>query len=224
MNDKTPFDFSTHGDWLAYVRENVPAAGQSYALACGRTELFKSFYKVRKETFPVEFAMDLEHVETFRDPERTARLEALNDRILAALSELLFKQARPDVSRADPTPSASPRECVQELLDHLAMKNPHFPFWTAHKEADEAALNSTELDIDRQPELDSKNESDIAFTLAMRELEQLLRYFCDRNLSLPKYMFERSWFLHLLHEPERMLQTHALLNTLTAEIEACASA
>jgi hypothetical protein len=80
------------------------------------------------------------------------------------------------------------------------------------------------MDIDLQPELDSKNEADIAFTLAMRELDQLLRYFRDRNLSLPKYMFERSWFLHLLHEPERMVQTRALLNTLTAEIEACASA
>lgn len=224
MNDKTPFDFSTHGDWLAYVRDNVPAAGQAYALARGRTELFKSFYKVRKEIFPVEFTMDLERIEMLPDPERTARLEALNDRILVALSELLFKQALPKVAQTAPTPSTSPCERVQELLDHLALKNPHFQFWKAHREAHEVAVNSRVLDIDLQSELDSKSEADIAFTLAMRELDQLLLYFRDRNLSLPKYMFERSWFLHLLHEPERMLQTRALLNTLTAEIEACVSA
>ncbi len=224
MNDKTPFDFSTHGDWLAYVRETVPAAEQSYALAHGRMELFKNFYKVRKEIFPVEFTVELEHIEAIPDPERTARLEAINDRILAALSELLFKQALPKAAQAAPSPSPSACGRVQELLDHLAMKNPHFPFWAANKEADEAALNSMELDIDLQRVLDSKNEADIAFTLAMTELYELLRYFRDRNLALPKYMFERSWFLHLLHEPERMLQTRALLNTLTAEIEACASA
>lgn len=224
MNGKTPFDFSTHGDWLAYVREIVPAAQQPYALARGRMELFKSFYRVRKEIFPVVFTVDLEHIEALPDPDRTAGLEALNERILATLGELLFKQALPKVGQAAQTPSTSPCEHVQELLDHLAMKNPHFQFLKAHKEADEPAVNATELDIDLQPELDSENEADIAFTLAMRELDQLLRYFRDRNLSLPKYMFERSWFLHLLHEPERMVQTRALLNTLAAEIEACASA
>ena len=224
MNSKTPSNFGTHDDWLAYVRDNVPATGQSYALARGRTELFMSFYKVRKKLFPVEFSMDMERIEALPDPERTAGLEALNDRILASLSELLFKQALPKVTQTAPIPSTSPCEHVQELLDHLAMKNPHFQFWKAHKEADEPALNATELDVDLQPELNSENEADIAFTLAMRELDQLLHYFRDRNLSLPKYMFERSWFLHLLHEPERMLQTRALLNTLTAEIEACASA
>ncbi len=223
MNDKTPFDFSTHGDWMAYVRETVRAAEQSYALARGRMELFNSFYRVRKEIFPVVFTVDLERIEALPDPERTAGIEALNDRILRALSELLFKQALPKVSQAAPTSSTSQCERVQELLDHLAMKNPHFQFWKPHKEADEVAFSSTESDIDLQPELDLRNEADIAFTLAMRELDQLLRYFRDRNLSLPKYMFERSWFLHLLHEPERMLQTRALLNALTAEIKACAS-
>jgi hypothetical protein len=223
MNDKTPFDFSTHGDWLAYVRDNVPAAGQSYALARGRTELFKSFYKVRKENFHVEFTLDLERIEALPDPERTTRLEALNDRILAALSELLFKQALPKVCQAAPTPSTSPRERVQELLDHLAMKNPYFAFWIVHKEADGVALDGRMRETDLRLWLGSNSKDDVAFTLAMGELGELLLFFRDRNLSFPKYMFERSWFLHLLHEPERMLQTRVLLNTLTAEIEACAS-
>ncbi len=224
MNDKTPFDFSTYGDWLAYVRENAPAAEQSYALARGRTELFKSFYKVRKEIFPVEFTMDMEHIEALPDPERTARLEGLNGQILAALIELLFNPSRPKVVRADQIPSAPPRERVQELLDHLAIKNPYLAFWVAHKEADGAVLDGRMCETDLRLWLDSNSKNDVAFTLAMGELGKLLLFFRDRNLSLPKYMFERSWFLHVLHEPERMLQTRALLNTLTAEIEACASA
>ena len=223
MNDKTPFDFSTHGDWLAYVRENVPAAEQPYALARGRMELFKSFYRVRKQSFPVVFAVDLEHIEALADPERTAGLETLNDRILAALSELLLKQALPKVGQAAPTPSTSPRERVQELLDHLAIKNPYFAFWIAHKEADGVGLDGRMRETDLRLWLGSNSEDDVAFALAMGELGELLLFFRDRNLSFPKYMFERSWFLHLLHEPERMLQTRALLNTLTAEIEACAS-
>jgi hypothetical protein len=158
-----------------------------------------------------------------RYPERTASLEVLNDRILAALSQLLFNQALPEVAQADPTPSASLRERVQELLDHLVMKNPHFAFCIAHKEADGAALDGSIRETDLRLWLGSNSKDDVAFTLAMGELGELLLFFRDRNLSLPKYMFERSWFLHLLHEPERMLQTRALLNTLTAEIEACAS-
>ena len=40
----------------------------------------------------------------------------------------------------------------------------------------------------------------------------------------PGLSFERIWFLHSLRGPERMLQTHAVLGMLTAELAACTSA
>ena len=73
-------------------------------------------------------------------------------------------------------------------------------------------------------ELGQECEDDIAFTHAMVDLDKSLLYLLNRNLPLPKYFFKRCWFLHHLRGPERMLQTRALLNTLTEETEACASA
>lgn len=58
----------------------------------------------------------------------------------------------------------------------------------------------------------------------MVELDKLLNFFRDRDQALPRFTFERVWFLHYLHEPERMLQTRAVLTMLMAEIGACTSA
>ncbi len=58
----------------------------------------------------------------------------------------------------------------------------------------------------------------------MADLDKLLLYFRDRNLPLPRYFFERAWFLHYLRGPERMLQTRALLNTLATETGECTCA
>jgi hypothetical protein len=57
----------------------------------------------------------------------------------------------------------------------------------------------------------------------MVELERLLVWFHDQDIPLPRFFFERAWFLHLLREPERMTQTRALLSTLIAEIPPCMS-
>ena len=73
-------------------------------------------------------------------------------------------------------------------------------------------------------ELGPEDEDDIAFTKAMADLDKLLLYFRDRNVPLPRYFFERAWFLHYLRGPERMLQTRALLNTLATETGECTSA
>src|SRR5260370_41951730 len=89
-----PAKFGNLEDWLSHVRDNVPTEEQPYALACGRTELFKRFYEVRKQTFPVEFAQELEQIEARRDPERTGDLEELNRRTLGKLAEFLFEQAQ----------------------------------------------------------------------------------------------------------------------------------
>jgi hypothetical protein len=224
MNDKIPSDFSNHDQWLSYVRDNIPVARQSYALACGRTELFKRFYEVRQQTFPVEFAEELKRIGELSEPERTDNLELLNRRILGSLTAFLSDERGPRRVEADEDIAESARDEIQRLLDHLAEKNPYFALWTAHKQGIEGNFDAQRWGDHLSQELGPESERDIAFTRAMVELDKLLLYFRVRNLPLPEYFFGRCWFLHYLRGPERMLQTRALLNALTAEIEACASA
>jgi hypothetical protein len=224
MDKKTPSNFNNHDEWLSYVRDNIPVPDRAYALACGRTELFKNFYGVRKQAFPVEFTTEVERIQQLHDPERTNELESLNERIFARLTELLFNQAQPRIVEAEAAVPTSPREQVAELVDHLAKKNPYFALWLGYEEATDGNSDAGAWEEYLRRELGPDSKDDISFTRAMVELGKLLRYFRDKNLSLPKYFFERTWFLHYLKEPERALQTRALLGTLAAEIEACASA
>jgi hypothetical protein len=224
MNDKTPSDFHNHDEWLSYMRENIPTTGQPYALACGRTELFRSFYALREQTFPTEFALELERLRALREPERTNKLEPLNQRILASLTKFLFDKAQAKANVADAIIPISPAKQVQQLLDHLTEKNPYFALRTVLKSGIGDNFDAQGWEDCLREELGPESEDDIAFTHAMVELDKFLLYFLDRNLPLPKHFFERCWFLHYLRRPERMLQTRALLNTLTAETEACASA
>ena len=224
MDKKTPSDFNNHDEWLSYVRDNVPVADRAYELACGRTKLFKNFYEVRKQAFPVEFSMEVELIQLLHDPERTNELESLNERIFASLTELLFNQAQPRIVGAEAAVPASPKEQVAELFDHLAKKNPYFALWLASEAATGGNSNAEGWGEYLHRELGPDRNDDISFCHSMEQLDKLLRYFRDKNLPLPKYFFERTWFLHYLKEPERALQTRALLSTLTAEIKACASA
>lgn len=224
MNYKTPSDFRDHDQWLSYVRDNLPATRQAYALACGRTELFRNFYEVRKQPFPIEFTEELRRIRELGEPERTENLELLNQRIFASLTAFLSHEARPKPVEVDESIPVSSRDEIQRLLDHLTEKNPYFALWTAYKRGFEGNFDAQRWEDHLSQELGPGSARDIAFTNAMVELDKLLLYFRDRNLPLPEYFFGRCWFLHYLRGPERMLQTRALLNTLTEEIEACASA
>jgi hypothetical protein len=224
MDNKTPADFSNHGEWISYVRDHVPAAGQAFALACGRTELFKNFYEVRQRAFPVEFAQELEHIRTLRDPARTNDLESLNERIFASLTDFLFNEARPKAVEPETVALSSAREQIEELLDHLAKKNPNFAFWTVYKKGANGRSIAVGWDDYLLQEIGTESSEEVVFTRAMVELDKLLSFFHDSNRALPRHFYERAWFLHYLREPERMLQTRSLLNMLTAEIAACTSA
>ena len=224
MDNKTPADFSNHGEWISYVRDHVPAAGQAYALACGRTELFKSFYQARKQAFPMEFAHEFERIRTLHDPARTNDLEYLNEWIFASLTDSLFNEVRHKAVEAETVALSSSREQIEELLDHLAKKNPYFALWVVYKRGAGGSSDAEDWDdyLCRELGIDGGDEG--VFTRAMAELDKLLSLFHDSNRALPRHFYERAWFLHYLREPERMLQTRSLLNTLTAEIAACTSA
>jgi hypothetical protein len=155
------------------------------------------------------------------DPDSADRLDTLNERIMAHLIEVLFAEARPTLDLEMHTSIFSPRQQTQELLDHLASRNPYFRLWIDYKgrvgdEFNERAWNDF---LHRQ--LGENDADSLDFAKAMGELDRLLVWFHDHNISLPRYFFERTWFLHFLQEPERMAQTRALLSSLVAEIPPC---
>ncbi len=96
MTRKTPSDFGSHDDWLAHVRSEIPVPEQPYALAVGRMELFRSFYRMQGLPFPTQFAEELRRTETMHDPERTVALEALNDVIFRTLTVLSLQSGTVD--------------------------------------------------------------------------------------------------------------------------------
>jgi len=224
MNTRDRADFSDHDQWTSYVRRAVPSDRQHYVLALGLTELFRSSYELRGWLFPETSSRELEHIAGLRDPDRTAALESLNRRILSSLTDILCAEAQTAVARMEPRRPASGREQTEELLKELNATNPYFALCTDYRQASGGDVSAEERDRYLRRRLGPDAEDDFAFARSMMELDGLLRFFRDRNLRLPTYFRERVWFLHYLCEPERGLQTRALLNTLTAEIEACTSA
>ena len=217
-------DFDNQDEWISYVRDFVPVVEREYVLACGRTELFKSFYEVRRQEFPAEYTQELERIQMLSEPYRTDSLEHLNERIFAGLTELLFQKPQPKEFESAALAPVSPKEQVEELLNHLAEKNPYFALWVDYKRGLAENSDTNDWDIYLWQELGPADEDAIAFAKAMVDLDKLLLYFRDQNVPLPRYFFERTWFLHYLRGPERMLQTRAVLNTLATETGECTSA
>jgi hypothetical protein len=223
MTRTIPSDFGSHDDWLLHVRREIPVPEQPYALALGRIDLFRSFYRMQGFPFPAEFAKELERIETLHDPKRTAALEALNDTILGSLTKQLFDRVG-QTQFEDDAHSPSPREQIRELRDHLAQRNPYFMLWVVYKRDVTDHWVAEQWGEYLIQELGAESAEEIAFAHAMVELDKLLALFHDGNRVLPGLAFERIWFLHSLRGPERMLQTRAVLGMLTAELAACTSA
>jgi hypothetical protein len=224
MIQKGPSNFRSHDDWLTHVRSDIPLQEQPYALAIGRMELFRSFYRMQGLPFPAQFAEEARRTETMQDPERTVALETLNDLIFRSLTMHLFNRAQPTTSIEDLETPPSPHRQIQELLRHLAQKNPYFALWTGYKSGVSDRSVAEEWDVYLLQELGPQCAEEIDFTRAMVELDRLLTLFHDDNLPLPGLVFERIWFLHYLLGPERMAQTRAVLGMLLAELRACTSA
>jgi hypothetical protein len=224
MSRMTPANFSNHDEWLAYVRSEIPGAEQPYELAMGRAELLRSFYQIRRLEFPSQFAVELERIDKLHDPERTAALEALNDRIFQSLTKHLIECARPTNAGNDVQEPVSPQAQIDQLLSHLAQRNPYFARWVEYKNdvADHEIVEKWDEYLHQTLGAESADEA--AFAHSMVELDKLLGIFRDRNLALPSLGFERIWFLHYLRGPERMVQTRAVLGILTAELVPCTSA
>jgi hypothetical protein len=220
---KTPSNFRSHDEWLEHVRREIPVSEQAYVLAFGRMELFRMFYRMRGVPFPTQFAVEFGRIETLPDPERTVALETLNDTIFRSLTRHLFNRARQTTSEHDTQLPATPREQIEELLSHLARKNPYFALWSAYKAGVSDHSVAEEWEEYLLQELGNQSVDEIDFARAMVELDKVLNHFHYENLALPSLVFERIWFLHHLCGRERMAQTRAVLGMLTAELGACTS-
>ncbi len=222
---KTPSDFTSHDEWLSCVLENVPASEQALALACGRgrTELFTSFYRTQGRSLSLELAQELEHIKELPESEKAGRMEDLNKRIFADMIGFLFDQTKHIARTPNASPQNSARTQVEELRAYLMDKNRHFAIAVACRQELKSSYDVAGWDGCLRDQLGSVSEDDVAFTHSMVALDRLLLYFHDKSLLLPRYFFERCWFLHHLRGPERMLQARALLNTLTSEKDACGS-
>jgi hypothetical protein len=201
----------------------MPVPEQPYALALGRIDLFRSFYRMQGHPFPAQFSEEFERIEMLHDPRRTAALEGLNDTILETLTKHFFDRIRTTPSE-DVAHSHSPREKIQELRNHLAQRNPYFRLWVVYRIGLTDGRIAEEWDEYVLQELGAESAEEIAFAHGMVELDKLLALFHDRNWALPGLAFERILFLHSLRGPERMPQTRAVLGMLTTELTACASA
>lgn len=221
MTRKTPSDFGSHDDWLTHVRSEIPLSEQPYALAVGRMELFRSFYRIQGLPSPTQFAEEARRIVIMQDPERTAALEALNDLIFKSLTVYLFNRAQSLTSIDEWWTPASPRRQIEELSRHLAQKNPYFALWSGYKSGVSDCSVAEKWDDYLAQELGPHRAEEIHFARSMVELDRLLTLFHDDNLPLPRLAFERIWFLHYLRGPERMAQTRAVLGTLMAELGAC---
>lgn len=217
---KLPTDFSDPREWRAYVRATVRPEDVDFTLAFGRTALFLRFYEVRGERFPEEFRAELTRIDGLNDPVRTASLVKLNDRIFAAMTQLLVNRTAPSAFDE----AGTPRELNNKLLDNLARNNPCFALWTHYSKFVQQHPDASCWEDYVASECMDEAEGEIEFTLLMGDLGKLLALFRDRNLTLPPLYFERISFLHHLRGPERNLQARAVVQGLLEVIASCASA
>ena len=224
MQLRSRASFTDHNEWLAYVRRELPRDEQPSALAYGRTELFLSFLELRGQSLPAEFEGELEHILGLSDSDRAGQLDTLNEQIMARLIEMLFVEAGPTPGEKKHTIQLTPRQQTQELRDHLTSRNSYFRLWIDYKGHAGGEFNEPAWVEYLRRQLSEDDADSLDFAKEMAELDRLLVWFHDYNIPLPQHFFECAWFLHFLHEPERMAQTRALLSTLVAEIPPCMSA
>jgi hypothetical protein len=224
MNVKLRIDFGDHEQWTAYVRREVPPPDQGYVLALSRTDLFRRFYEARGRAFPEAFRWKLDRIGTLNDPERTAALMSLNDQIFRSLTSMLFADMRPAMAQVDAEKAASGHERAGKVLNELSARNPYLALCADYRRAFGDRVNPAEWDRYLRRKLGPDAKDEVRFANSMMEMDTILRYFRDNNLRLPRHFRDRVWFLRYLREPERRVQTSAILSTLATEVDACTSA
>ncbi|MCU1250816.1 MAG: hypothetical protein JWQ49_3845 [Edaphobacter sp.] len=228
MTEKLPLksstDFPNNEAWRAYVRQNVPQTDVDYVLARGRTTLFVKFYETRKQPFPESFQTELLAIERLSEPERTATLDGLNNRILADMGQFLFTAARPKPEESESVLPTTPTEIAEDLLAHLRKRNPYFAIWAHYTEGVARSGDAPAWEEFASRELGQDSGDELMFTLRMAELGKLLHRYRDGGLPLPPRTYYQISLLHHAQGKERNLQVRVLVQQLLEAMTLCASA
>jgi hypothetical protein len=208
----------------ASTGECPPPSLRDHTKALNRTALFLRFYEVRRQPIPPEFTAQLAALEKLGDPERSAGLEMLNERMFAHMIQFLQDTAGSQKGSNSQECASTPREVVQDLLSWLIQKNRYFALWVNYKQFAVCGNPAEPWEQFVHSHVQSPSGFEEEFTLLMGQMGELLTWFRDQNRPLPKLLFERAWFLHYLGEAERSWQARALIHELMECTHTCASA
>jgi hypothetical protein len=220
----SPTEFEDIGDWRSYVRQNVPAEEVDYTLACGRTVLYVRFYEMRGQPFPEKFRTALERIEELALPEKAREREALNGQIFVDMTQFLFAAAPKQAKASEIVVPNTPREIAEELVQHMAHRNPYFAIWVHYQKREMHGEDALPWEEFVSQELGTGVGDEFVFTLLMGELGMLLSHYRDHDLALPPRTRYAMWFLHYVRGPQRNSQTRALIHQLVEAISSCGSA
>ncbi|WP_158790033.1 hypothetical protein [Granulicella sp. L60] len=220
----TPNDFRNQDEWLAFVQETVATEDVPFTLAMGRTGMYRQFYELRSQPFPERFSTEIERISALAEPARTYDLETLNDTIMGDMIHFLFTPAAGTSTERDCPYPVTPREVIDQLLEHLRTKNPYFALWTHYKDNVAGQDGAPEWRDYVVRTMGVGEDREIEFAHLMSELGRCLDIYYQHETPLPKRFYFQIWFLYRTNGPERNTMTRALVQDLVEGLEPCASA
>jgi len=221
---KTRNDFRNQEDWLAFVHETVATDDIPFTLAMGLTEMYRQFYELRSQPFPERFSSEIERITELTEPARTRELQILNDTIMGDMIQFLFTAAAGSATGGNSPYPGTPREVIDQLLEHLRTKNPYFALWADYKDKVSGRDDAPEWREYVVRTMGVGEDREIEFAHLMSELGRCLDLYHQREMALPKHFYFQIWFLYRTHGPERNPMTRALVQELVEGLEPCASA
>lgn len=221
MKNRT--EFLNQEDWRAYVKATVPPENVPFTLSMGLTDTYREFYKVRSQPFPERFSLELERISALTEPERTKKLDVLNDLIMGDAIRFLMTAAGAS-SESEPMYEFTPRGTIEGLQEHLRTKNPYYALWTYFQDNLAERDGSPEWRDYVAKTMGVGGNQEIDFALLVSEMGHVLELYHQREMRLPKHFYFQIWFLHRSNGPERNAMTRALVQELVEGLEPCGSA
>lgn len=221
MKNRT--EFRNPDEWKAYVQATVPPEDVPFTLAMGLTDTFREFYEMRSQPFPERFSLEVERISALAEPERTKKLDALNNSIMGDATRFLMKAVgvSPD---SEPMYEFTPRGTIEELQEHLRTKNPYYALWTHYQDNIAGHEDAPEWREYVVKTMGIGAEREIDFAILVSEMGQCLELYHERGMRLPKHLYFQIWLLYRSNGPERNAMTRALAQELVEGLEPCGSA
>ncbi len=217
-------EFLNQDDWKAYVQANVPPEDVPFTHSMGLTDTYREFYKLRSQPFPERFSAEIERVCTLVEPERTRKLDALNDSIMGDAIQFLMTAAAGTSVNSEPMYQFTPRGVIEELQEHLRTKNPYFALWTHYQDTIVGREGAPDWRSYAIEKMQTDEVREIDFAVLISELGKCLELYYQREMQLPRHFYFQIWFLYRTHGPERNVMTRVLVQELVEGLERCGSA